>query len=338
MNPDAQFNLRHLAQFLAVARLGSLARASEEVAISPAALSKRMMELEARIGVRLFERVGRGLALTTEGAEFRREVERLLGHAAEVSERLQERARGASGHVRIGCGPAALHGPVSRMIPRLRSDGTNVSIELASGNTLALLRLLDDHQLDFVVSDFAALQPLRSEHYETRSLPAESFLLAAPLDHPLFRMDTLAFADLLAPPWVTPSVPLPMRAQLSGLLGADAASAWAQRRVHAIPDVQIENMETCMHVAVRIGGVTAALQREAEDGLLPAGLGVLPFQLGIETNLALIHLRHRTPTGVAQRAMDILLEIEEALQPPDALVRHPSPDLARAARQNARPK
>ena len=76
---------RILQAFVTVARLGSLAAASERVAMSVPALSRRLAALEKDLGVRLLERVPRGVVLTGAGHSY-------LTHAAAVLDRLQAAA------------------------------------------------------------------------------------------------------------------------------------------------------------------------------------------------------------------------------------------------------
>lgn len=76
---------RTLQAFVAAARLGSLAAASERVAMSVPALSRRIAALEKELGVRLLERVPRGVVLTSAGHSY-------LAHAAAVLDRLQAAA------------------------------------------------------------------------------------------------------------------------------------------------------------------------------------------------------------------------------------------------------
>lgn len=73
---------RTLQAFVAAARLGSLAAASTRVAMSVPALSRRLAALEEGLGVRLFERLPRGVVLTDAG-------ERYLVHAVAILERLE---------------------------------------------------------------------------------------------------------------------------------------------------------------------------------------------------------------------------------------------------------
>ncbi len=62
--------LRAVQAFGAVARAGSVVGASQELAVSPSALSHLIRQLERRVGVALFARAGRGLKLTAEGDQL----------------------------------------------------------------------------------------------------------------------------------------------------------------------------------------------------------------------------------------------------------------------------
>ncbi|EPN39824.1 pca operon transcription factor PcaQ, partial [Pseudomonas syringae pv. actinidiae ICMP 18807] len=72
MNIDTRIKFRHLVCFLEVARQGSLARASDTLAISQPALSKSLKELETLLSTTLFVRSKSGAALTEAGVAFMR--------------------------------------------------------------------------------------------------------------------------------------------------------------------------------------------------------------------------------------------------------------------------
>src|SRR5690348_14392400 len=71
------FDLNDLQAFRAVAELGSFRKAAEAVSISQPALSRRIDKLEEALGVRLFERTTRSVALTTIGRAFAPSAEQL---------------------------------------------------------------------------------------------------------------------------------------------------------------------------------------------------------------------------------------------------------------------
>ncbi|MGK9165148.1 LysR family transcriptional regulator [Inquilinus limosus] len=90
--------LRALAAFEAAARLESFRAAAEELALTPSAVSHQVRSLEARLGLRLFNRVGRGVVLSSDGAELFgriRDSFDALAEAVETAARRGRRARRA---------------------------------------------------------------------------------------------------------------------------------------------------------------------------------------------------------------------------------------------------
>lgn len=82
-----QLNMKHLRYFWAVATHGSIARASEVLHLTPQTISGQLRELEDQIGVRLFGKSGRNLALTDGGQlvfSYADEIFRLAGELQDV--------------------------------------------------------------------------------------------------------------------------------------------------------------------------------------------------------------------------------------------------------------
>jgi DNA-binding transcriptional LysR family regulator len=86
-------SLDFLRGFEAAARLLSFTRAAQELFVTQSALSRQVQALEAALGVPLFERRHRALALTPEGAAFHREVATALASIAGAAERARARTR-----------------------------------------------------------------------------------------------------------------------------------------------------------------------------------------------------------------------------------------------------
>lgn len=87
-------SLPALRAFEAAARLGSVARAAEELFVTPGAVSHQIKSLEDQLGYALFVRQGRGLALTPEGRRLAEKLNRLLVDVGrELAAIQQERER-----------------------------------------------------------------------------------------------------------------------------------------------------------------------------------------------------------------------------------------------------
>src|ERR1700730_11531487 len=80
-------DLRRLRTFVAVAELGTVSKAALRLRIGQPALSRQISDLQKELGLRLFDRVGRGLVLTAEGEQFLEDCRGALGHIDSLGER-----------------------------------------------------------------------------------------------------------------------------------------------------------------------------------------------------------------------------------------------------------
>jgi DNA-binding transcriptional LysR family regulator len=97
----APSDLQDMMFFVEVARALSFTRASKASGIPIATLSRRVASMEKRVGVRLFARTTRRLALTDPGGRYLERCERIVQEAAAAQEVLKEAAERLTGHLRL---------------------------------------------------------------------------------------------------------------------------------------------------------------------------------------------------------------------------------------------
>ena len=73
-------NLLHMKYAVEVARVGSLSQAAQNLILAQPNLSRSIKELEAEIGIKIFERSTKGMLLTPEGEEFIGYAKEILNH------------------------------------------------------------------------------------------------------------------------------------------------------------------------------------------------------------------------------------------------------------------
>lgn len=93
--------LGSIAAFVKVAEQGSFAAAGRALRISPSAVSKSVLRLEDRLGVRLFQRTTRSLSLTEDGETFLARCSTILADIDQAEREMRERAAKPSGLLRI---------------------------------------------------------------------------------------------------------------------------------------------------------------------------------------------------------------------------------------------
>lgn len=144
---------RKLRILLAVARAGSVLAASQELFITPSAVSQQLTRLEREAGRALVRRTPRGTALTPAGlvvVEAAEEIERAIGIAGD---RLRT-GDGPSGTVRIGGVASFLR---SLVIPRLaewRQRYPQLEVEITEGDLDVMTRALRRRELDLAVLEY----------------------------------------------------------------------------------------------------------------------------------------------------------------------------------------
>jgi LysR family transcriptional regulator, transcriptional activator of nhaA len=95
-------NYHHLLYFWTVARTGSIAKASEELLLSPPTISAQISRLEDQLGEKLFSRSGRRLVLTEAGSVAFRYAEEIFSLGRELTETLHGRPTGHPLRLRVG--------------------------------------------------------------------------------------------------------------------------------------------------------------------------------------------------------------------------------------------
>ena len=199
---DPRIKLRHLSAFLETVRHHGVARAGNELGMTQPAVSKSIAELEAILGVALFDRTRRALTLTAAGDLFLRFAQAGIATLRQGVETLAEAQRGTS-FIAFGALPTVTAGVVPRALQRFASSSFACRTLVESGPSPYLLELLRNAAVDFVVGRLAdprAMDGLSFEH-----LYSEELALVARPGHPLaaqaaLELRSLEAFQLLLPP------------------------------------------------------------------------------------------------------------------------------------------
>lgn len=137
-------NLSHLQYFRELAQVQHYTKAAHNLFISQPTLSHSIASLEDELGVKLFEKNGRTVKLTDDGALFAQYVERSLDALEDGIGELEKRKGRLSGTVRLG----AIHSVRSAFLPEAvlayrRTHGNLVELKIDQGSTKELLDYLN---------------------------------------------------------------------------------------------------------------------------------------------------------------------------------------------------
>jgi DNA-binding transcriptional LysR family regulator len=159
-------SLDDLRAFEATARLGSVRLAADSLALTHGAVSRRITKLADDIGVKLFEKNGRGLRLTPAGETLNLTLGRFFGELSATVQSLRATSTGKSALV-LSCEPTVA---MRWLIPRLggfQAAHPNIAVHLSVGGGLVDFRRnqvdLAIRRLDFAVPETWNVRPIFPE-------------------------------------------------------------------------------------------------------------------------------------------------------------------------------
>jgi len=269
--------LKDLQSFRIVAELGNLHSAADVLGVTQPALSKAIQRLETSLGVRLFERTPRGVALTAIGQALYARNLRLGQMVDDMRQEVQDLKTGQSGELRIGTVPAVVESVVTPVLASFLGAPRAVRFQAHVQLSGVLMHQLETGALDFAI---AAVQPQTPAALSCVPLGEQQSFVVARKGHPLLRRP-FTLQDMAAQAWALPPSNIALRAWVESMFadaGIEMPAAFLQTDASPAvfaPLVRASNLLTVM-TADSLGANTGV-------GLaaLPAPAPVWALQIGL---------------------------------------------------------
>jgi DNA-binding transcriptional LysR family regulator len=190
----ARMDLRHLRYFVAVAEERHFTRAAERLGIKQPPLSLQIRQLEQELGTPLFRRLTRGVELTEPGTLLLDEARQILEQVERTKANVRNRARGETGHIRVGFAGATYFQPrVPALVQTYRRRYPGVVLSPVQGNTPDLVEAVQNGSVDV-----AFVRPPLGDRQEitVHPLVEETMRIVLPSNHPLARKRSVSLASL----------------------------------------------------------------------------------------------------------------------------------------------
>lgn len=184
--------LRELRWAIAAAQHHSLRQAAQALRIRQSTLSRRLRDLEGRLGATLFERTNGGTRPTIIGKEFLDAARRIVDETDCIAARLRARSKGESGKLTVGVHASLTAGNLRATLVEHRQRFPDVEIQIVDGSSDHLFSDLINSAIDI------AFIAERNTHWHGRFLPvwSERVVVAMPADHPLGQNDVVHWSEL----------------------------------------------------------------------------------------------------------------------------------------------
>jgi LysR family transcriptional regulator, pca operon transcriptional activator len=191
---DPGVKFRHLLTFVEVARLKSVVKAANALNVSQPAVTKTVRELEALLGVTLFEKDGRGIRITRHGEVFLKHAGAALSALRQGVDSVSLERSGAVPTIRIGALPTVSTHIMPQAVLRFLKEKTASALKIVTGENAVLLEQLRLGDLDIVVGRLAGADKMTGFVFE--HLYSEQVVFAVRAGHPLLGRAISPFSAL----------------------------------------------------------------------------------------------------------------------------------------------
>ncbi|MEP6723989.1 MAG: LysR family transcriptional regulator [Variovorax sp.] len=199
-------DLRHVRTFVTVAEMGTVSAAAGRLHTAQPALSRQIAHLEDELGLKLFDRVGRRLVLTSAGEQLLGDCRGLLNYARALGEQAHVLRRGDVGVLRVWASPHLIEGIFPEFLHHYGTRYPNVQVRLVDAAAgVEAFTMLERGEIHLVQTIVRAIEP-DDQRLASHPLAPMEMLAAC---HPKLRLGSKGDVDIasLAPHPLLQSTP-----------------------------------------------------------------------------------------------------------------------------------
>jgi DNA-binding transcriptional LysR family regulator len=303
-------SIRQIEIVRALARRRHFGLAAKELGVSQPALTRSLKQLEAELGVLLFDR--QGVTPTLFGEIVLKHGERAVAEFDELAREIALAKGMEIGELRIAAAPYPADISGERAIGILSQRRPNLRIELRTANWTRVTEKVRQGAVDLGFADISEAE--RDPELEVELVRTSRGAFYCRAAHPLTRQRHLALADLLDYPWVGPSFPARIVAALPQVEKAFGVIDEVENRFY--PRILVETFSSAKRIVLAGDAIGAAISSQIERELAERLCAILPVEAPwLSLNYGFIRKRGRTPSPAAKAFMEIVREIEGSPPP-----------------------
>ena len=293
-----RLKLQDLHVLMTVIQAGSMGKAAERLNTSQPNVSRSISDLERAFGVRLLDRLTRGVEPTAFGRALLDCGLAVFDDLRQGVKNIEHLADPTVGELRIGANHFLAASIVPAVIDRLAASHPGITIHLVAGDGRSNLRKLKERELDLL---FAWKSPPYSEgSLAFEKLYEESLVIVAGARHPLTKRRKVRLAELLDEPWVLPEGDIgPVALSIFGSAGLEIPRG---RVLCFSTDVRLMLLESGRFLTISATSMLHLPKERPEVKILPVDVKAPRVPIGIFT------LKNRAVSPVAQLFSDYARE------------------------------
>jgi DNA-binding transcriptional LysR family regulator len=296
-----RLKLRDLHVLQTVVQRGSMAKAAQQLGVSQPAVSEVISNLEHGLGVRLVDRSARGIEPTIYGATLLKRSVVAFDELKQSIKDIEFLSDPTAGEVRIAA-PAALGtGFVATTIDRLTKRHPRVICHWVNDATY---RALEDRNVDLMITRIVA--PISEDHMDAEVLYADPLFVVAATKNPWSQRRTARLVDLIDEIWALPPPDTEFGMELANIFRAVGLD---------LPTATVVCADATARLALVAKGRFLTITAETWIAGREMAIKALPISLPkTHRPVAIITLKNRTLTPVAQLFIDCAREVAKSVQ------------------------
>lgn len=290
-------DMRHIRAFLAAARIGNFTRAATELHISQSALTVQIRQLEESLGVMLFDRSKRRVALTRAGVDVLGPLERILVDTEAVVSRTRQLSGLRRGIVVMAVLPSLAAQVLPRAIRRFTKLYPGVVVQIRDIVAERVIEAVKEEEVDFGIGSRSRLE----EDLKTSLLQIDRLCAFVPPRHALTKHDSVTLSELVACPLIVTGKDSSVREILEDTL--------KREKLPLTIAFETNYMSTALGLVK--AGLGIAILPEAAGDMVKSGevASITIVKPSLSRNIEIIQRKDRSLSPSASRMVEILREI-----------------------------
>ncbi len=185
-------DIKHMHYFVAIVKHGSMTEASNRLYISQPTISKAIQDIETELGMSLFDRNKKKIALTDAGKVFFDQCEEILRLHSELPNDLKNMVGIRQGHIKIGLPPIMDASKLMAIIKDFHELYPKITFQLIESGSRTIESRLIQNDIDIGIT----VLPTESDHFDNFNFISEPLCLVVHENHPFSGNQSVQLKEL----------------------------------------------------------------------------------------------------------------------------------------------
>jgi DNA-binding transcriptional LysR family regulator len=301
--------IRQMRHVLALAELGSFARAAVVLHLSQSALSRSIQGVEQQVGAALFLRSAAGVVPTDIGRVLAQRARQVVQMAEDIEQEVLSNRTSQTGQLSVGTGPYPIEAIITPALTRFITSHPLVSVRLQLADWDVLLPRLRAGGMDFFVAEISTLR--REPDLVVEPMSEHALYFVGRRDHPLARRTDVKPGDTFAFPFAAPAR-IPPRL-LAPMLSAKTRSADRAHLARPFPTIECNVVSAVKRVVEGSDALTALTLSCMATELHDQRLTLIGSEPWMSVHYGVVSLKDRPLGSAAARLREFIFAAEAAV-------------------------